>query len=132
MSILSAKITPLQCRDTTLALAFVALIVWFFTHNICWVYGCMALLLFGMIWPSGMTWPAKLWFGLSHVLGSVMSRVLLSLIYLLILMPVALVRRIMGKDTMRLRLFKAGADSKDSAFVQRDHTFTKDDLTHPY
>lgn len=132
MSILSTKITPIQCRDTTLALAFVTLIVWFFTRNVCWVYGCMALVLFGMIWPSGMTWPARLWFGFSHVLGSVMSRVLLSLIYFCILFPVAMVRRIMGKDVMGLRRFKASPDGKESAFVQRDHTFTKDDLTHPY
>ena len=132
MSILSAKITPLQCRDTTLALTFVALLVWFFTKNPCWIYAGMALLLFGMVWPTGMTWPARLWFGLSHVLGSVMSRVLLSLIYFLILMPVALLRRIMGKDALRLRQYKGGKEAAGSAFVARDHSFTKEDLTHPY
>lgn len=129
MKLFSSKISPLQCRDTALALSFLALIIWFFTRDAGWVYGCMGLLLLSMIWPASMTWPARLWFGLSHVVGAVMSRVLLSLIYIVILLPVALLRRIMGKDSLRLRTWKGG---EASAFVTRDHTFTKDDLTHPY
>lgn len=129
MSILTQKITPIQCRDTALALTFLTLLVWLFTHNVYWIYGGMALLLLSMIWPSAMTWPARLWFGLSHLLGTFMSKVLLSIIYLVILLPVALVRRMVGKDSMRVRQWKAG---QGSAFVQREHAFTKDDLSHPY
>lgn len=58
-----------------------------------------------------------------------MSRVLLSVIYLVLLLPMGLLRRCMGKDALRLRWWK---DGKDSAFVSRDHTFSKDDLVHPY
>ncbi len=126
---LQQKITPLQCRDTALAFAFIALLVWFFTENVYWVYGCMGLVLFAMIWPTGMTYPAKAWFGFSHILGTFMSKVLLSIIYGCILMPVSLVRRMLSKDTMRMRSYKNG---EGSAFVVREHNFTKDDITHPY
>lgn len=124
----SAK-NPLQCRDTTLALTFLLLLIWFFTRNLYWVYGAMALLVFGMIWPAAMTFPARLWFGLSHVLGQVMSRVLLGVIYTVLVLPVALARRLMGKDPLRLHQWKEGASS---AFVTREHIFTKDDLRNPY
>lgn len=119
----------LQCRDTTLALAFLLLLIWFFTRNAYWVYGAMGLLLLGMIRPVAMTPLARLWFGLSHVLGQVMSRVLLGIIYFVLLLPVALLRRMMGKDTLRLRQWKQG---DGSLFIQRDHLFTKEDLRNPY
>lgn len=125
----TSLITPLQCRDTTLALAFLLLLVWFFVGHIYWIYGAMVLLLFGMIWPAAMTFPARLWFGLSHVLGQVMSRVLLGVIYTVLVLPVALARRLMGKDPLRLHQWKEGASS---AFVTREHIFTKDDLRNPY
>ncbi len=123
------KITPVQCRDTALAFAFIALLVWFFTENVYWVYGCMGLVLFAMIWPTGMTYPAKLWFGFSHVLGTFMSKVLLSIIYTALVLPVATVRRMLAKDSMRLRSYK---NNNESAFVVREHAFSKEDLTHPY
>ncbi len=126
---LQQKITAIQCRDTALAFAFLTLLIWFFTEHVYWVYGTMGIVLFAMVWPKGMTWPARFWFGLSHVLGAFMSKVLLSLIYALILMPVALARRLAKKDAMGLRHYKAGTGS---AFVEREHTFTKEDLQNPY
>ncbi len=128
---LNEKITPIQCRDTALAFAFLSLLIWFFTENINFIYATMVIVLWAMVWPNSWKWPARLWFGLSHVLGFFMSKVLLSIIYMLILMPVALVRRIMGKDSMRLKSYKS-ADSAKSAFVIREHTYKKEDLENPY
>ncbi len=119
----------LQCRDTTLALTFLLLLIWFFTQNIYWIYGAMGLLLLGMIWPKAITPLARLWFGLSHVLGQVMSRVLLGIIYAVLLLPMALLRQMMGKDALRLRQWKRG---NGSVFIEREHVFTKEDLRNPY
>ncbi len=126
---LKSKITPIQCRDTALAFAFLSLLIWFFVRETYLVYTCMGIVLLAMIWPSSMVWPARFWFGFSHIIGTVMSKVLLSIIYGLILMPVSLVRRIMGKDSMQRKAYRA---TQGSAFVVREHTYSKDDLTHPY
>ena len=129
------QVTPLQCRDTTQALTLLCLIVWLFHGHVYWIYAAFGVLLFGMVLPSAMRLPARLWFGLSHVLGACMSRVLLSSIYGLILLPVALVRRAMGKDSLRLHSFQNGQNGQNgqaSAFVCRDHVFEKDDLKNPY
>lgn len=128
MNILTAKITPTQCRDTALALAFLAMLIWYFTREAAYAYATMGILLLSMLWPKAMTWPARLWFGLAHALGAVMSRLLLCVIYISIVLPVALLRRAIGKDSMRLRAWRG----QGTAFVAREHTFVKDDMANPY
>lgn len=59
----------------------------------------------------------------------VMSRVLLGIVYLLVVLPTGLIRRLLGKDSLNLRLWK---QSGDSCFVKRIHIFTANDLKHPY
>jgi energy-coupling factor transporter transmembrane protein EcfT len=126
---MSKKITPLQGRDTCLALTFLLLLIWFFTRNAYLVYAAMLFLLVGMAVPVAMKPLAWVWFGFSHLLGQFMSRVLLSIVYLLFVLPMGLVRRVLGKDSLRLKLWKQG---DASCFVERGHVFTADDLKNPY
>jgi hypothetical protein len=58
-----------------------------------------------------------------------MSKVLLSIVYFLVVTPIALLRRISGKDSLKLRVFKA---SQESVMVKRDHLFTARDMESPY
>ena len=123
------KITPLQCRDTCLALTFLLLLIWLFVKSAYLVYAAMLLLLVGMVVPVSMKPLGWAWFGLSHLLGQVMSRVLLGIVYLLLVLPIGLIRKLIGKDAMRFKLWKQG-DS--SCFVERAHVFTAEDLKNPY
>ena len=137
MNFLSQRITPLQCRDTALALVFLCLLVWFFTKNDYWIWGGTGLCLLAMVWPASMTWPARCWFGLALALGAVMSRVLLTVIYVCLVLPVALLRRLLGKDAMRLRSYRPqqrreAAGDAASAFVVREHQYSAEDLRAPY
>ena len=55
-------------------------------------------ILLGMIFPV-LLWPfQKVWMILGIILGYIMSRVLLSLVFFLVLTPIALIARISGKD----------------------------------
>jgi len=123
------KITQLECRDTCLALTFLLLLIWLFTKIAYLVYAAMLLLLIGMVIPVSMKPLAWAWFGLSHLLGQVMSRVLLGIVYLLLVLPVGLIRRLLGKDPLRLKLWK---QNDASCFVERMHVFTAEDLKNPY
>ena len=123
------QITPLQCRDTCLALGFLLLLIWFFTKDAVLVYAAMLLLLIGMVVPVSMKPLAWAWFGLSHLLGQVMSRVLLGIVYLLLVLPMGRIRRLLGKDALRLKLWK---QSDASCFIERTHVFTPEDLKNPY
>jgi hypothetical protein len=118
-----------QARDTGMALTLVALIVFFVTREIRYVTIATAVLLLDMIWPSFFKPLAKVWFGLSHVLGTVMSKVILTLTFFVVLTPMGLLRSLLGKDPMRVRQFKQGTDS---VFRVRDHTFTAADVEQPF
>ena len=118
-----------QARDTGMALVLVSLIVFFATREIRYVTIATGLLLLDMISPSLFKPAAKVWFGLSHVLGTVMSKVLLTLVFFLVLCPMGLLRALLGKDPMRVRQFKQGTDS---VFRVRDHVFTAADIEQPY
>ena len=123
------SITGIQERDTCLALTFLLLLLWAFVGKPLFVWLAMALLLLGMVWPGAMRPLAVVWFGLSHLLGKIVSTLLLSLVFFLVLLPVAGVRRLMGKDALRLRQWRKG---RESCFVVREHVYAKEDLEHPY
>lgn len=126
---MTSKPTPNECRDTGLALSFLALLLWLAGHRSFFVYLAMLIILATMIWPGVMSYPARLWFGLSHALGTVVNKVVLSILFCLVVLPVALVRKALGKDAMGFRRWR---DRKTSAFVVRDHLFAKDDLENTF
>ena len=118
-----------QAKDTASALVLILLIVGYFWSIPSMLPYAMAALLVAMVYPRLYGPAAKVWFGLSHVMGTVVSKVLLTLIFLLITTPVGLVRRLLGADSMRLRNWK---DGTGSVMVQRNHVFSSRDLEKPY
>ena len=54
---------------------------------------------------------------------------LLTVIYFVIVLPVALFRKAGGNDTLKLRQFKK---SNLSALIVRDHEFTREDMANPF
>ena len=70
-----------------------------------------------------------LWLTFSELLGSIMSRLLLTFIFIVFVCPVGLIRKAMGKDALSLRKFK---NDKQSVFTERNHSFTKSDFTTQY
>jgi len=89
----------------------------------------IGLLLLVMVWPAAFKVPARLWFGLSEIMGAVTSKLVLSLIFLLLLTPLAAARKLTGADLMKSKLWKKG---EESVLVARDHTFSAADLEKPY
>ncbi|MBD3392469.1 MAG: hypothetical protein GF418_10335 [Chitinivibrionales bacterium] len=122
-------ITKERAKDTGMALTVVALLVYVFTQSRTAVFAAIALLALDMIVPVVFTPLAYLWFGLAFVMGLVVSRLLFSITFFLLLTPVGIVRRLVGKDELRLRDWKAGAGS---VFKNCEHRYDKNDLSQPY
>ncbi|WP_308620869.1 SxtJ family membrane protein [uncultured Desulfovibrio sp.] len=122
-------VTPLQERDTCLALTFLLLLLWMLFRWMPLVWGAMGVLLLGMTVPAALRPLAWLWFGLARVLGAVTSRVVLTVVYVAVLLPVALIRRLLGKDDLKLARWKRG---RGSCFLRREHVFCPEDFRHPY
>lgn len=67
------------------------------------------------------------WFRLSKIMGKINSQIILAIIFFLVITPMGIFRRILGKDTLKLKDFKKGTDSVMS---QRNHTYSPSDLEH--
>ena len=72
---------------------------------------------------------AVVWLGLSHIIGTIVSKILLTVVFFVIVVPVATARRLMSKDTLQLRKFKKGTES---VMKMRDHVFASVDIEKPY
>lgn len=76
--------------------------------------------------PAVGRWIDRGWMWLSQALGAVSGRILLSLAYVLILIPLSFLSRALGRGGMRLK--KGGA----SYFRERNHAYSREDLVDPW
>ncbi|MGF6848204.1 multisubunit Na+/H+ antiporter MnhG subunit [Chitinophaga sp. W3I9] len=89
----------------------------------------LLLLLITLLAPRLFYPLAVIWLGIGKVLGEVNIRILLTLVFILVVVPVGLWRKWRGKDTLQLRGFKK---EKGSVMVTRNHVYTKEDLLHTF
>jgi hypothetical protein len=61
------------------------------------------LLLLGLVQPRLLKWPSAAWWKFSRVLGYINARILLTLMFSLLLVPVSLLWRLIGKDPLARR-----------------------------
>ena len=55
--------------------------------------------------PRLLIYPYKVWMKLGHILGWVNSRIILGLVFLIVLLPIALIMRFFGHDPLRTKKF---------------------------
>jgi hypothetical protein len=123
------KITKDQSRDTGMAMVLLLLIVFATRKREGYLIGAMVLHVLNMIVPQVYRPVAVLWLGLSDLMGSVVSKILLSIVFFVVVTPIGILRRLFGKDSLQLRVFK---ESKESVMQERNHTFIGSDLERPY
>jgi len=58
----------------------------------------LAFLLSGLIIPKLLIYPYKGWMGLSSIIGLLMNHLILSLLYYLVLTPIGIAMRMLGKE----------------------------------
>jgi hypothetical protein len=61
------------------------------------------LLFFGVVQPRLLKWPSAVWWKFAGVLAYVNSRILLTIMFSLLLVPLSLVWRAIGKDPLARR-----------------------------
>jgi hypothetical protein len=99
------------------------LISWIFELE----YFMLAALIIGILstfiakFASGLNW---LWMKLALGLGWINSRILLTVLYYIFLVPISLLARIFNGNSMQLK------NKKDTMYIVRNHTYTKEDLTN--
>lgn len=121
--------TKEQAKDTGMAMVLICLLLGSWGKFPKFLPVSVALLLITMIWPNAFRPLATLWFGLSHVLSSVVSRVILTILFFLVVTPIGLIRRLTGADALQLKKWKQG---RDSVFIVREGAIQGKDLVNPY
>lgn len=129
MEFLKRKITKDQSRDTGMAMVLLLLLADVRMKRGWILLASIVLQLLNMTVPRIFQPVAVLWLGLSDLLGAVVSRILLSIVFFGIVTPIGILRRLLGKDSLKLRAFKAG---NDSVMLERNHVFIGQDIEKPY
>lgn len=122
-------ISERQAKDSGMALVLIGLLLLLFLKDITYLYIAIGLHIINMIWPVLFKPFAKVWFGLSHLLGTVMSKLILTIVFYIVVFPMGRVLKLTGKDSLKMKAFKK---STTSVFTDRSHTYTKEDLAKPY
>ena len=123
------NISKEMCKDSGLALVLICLISFQIWKLQFLILLAIAFLLVAMTYPPIFKPFARLWFGLSTALGTVVSKIILSVVFYTVVLPVGLIRRALGKDAMKTKIWKK---DNSSVFRRREHRFSAKDLEHPY
>lgn len=124
-----AHITKEQGKDTGLAVVLLLLLVLYFKNHDYYTLAAIIFLVITMTWPVFFRPAALVWLGFSHRLGGVVSKVLLTVIFFVVVTPIGLLRKMLGADPMKSRQWHK---SKKSVMVNREHLYVQNDLKNPY
>ena len=112
-----------------MAFTLILILARLFSESEYFLYAALVLLVLTMTAPTIFKSLAAVWFGFSKLLGTILSKIILSVVFFLVVTPVATIRRLMHKDSLRLREFKK---SNDSVMDKRNHTFGPMDIEKPF
>lgn len=115
--------------DTGMAMVLLLLSLALLLSNMIFLKIAIATLIITMIVPKLFYPLAYLWLGIAHIIGTIISRVLLFLVFVLVVLPVGMLRKSYGRDVLLLNKWK---QSNDSVFKIRNHIYTASDIEKPY
>ncbi len=123
------KITPDQAKDTGMAMILICLILGFISKNIFFYNVAIPLLILNMTFPLAYKPIAKVWLLFSHILGAVVSKIIISAVFFIIVTPIGIIRRLFRYDSLQLKKWKK---NKSSVFEVRNQTFELKDIEKPF
>lgn len=126
---LKTKFTRKENTDSGLGLLLILLILGFYFKENLFFKIAIAVVIITMTFPVIIYPFTLLWLNLSDLLGKIMSKVILTVIFFVVVCPIAWARKIAGKDSLLLQQFKK---SNHSVFIVRNHTYSKSDMINPF
>ncbi|HEY0273733.1 MAG TPA: hypothetical protein VGC22_11150 [Chitinophaga sp.] len=92
--------------------------------------GAAVVVLFVTMLAPVVLYPlAWAWMGIARILAEVNMRILLTLLFCLLVVPVGVWRRFRRRDSLRLRRFKQG---HEPGLLVREQVYKKEDLLHTF
>lgn len=110
--------------ETIIVLVLASLIIYLLSDVSWLVYVAVCLLIFSLVSRKITTFIAKGWLFFAHYFGMVMNYLILIIIYYVILFPLAMLQRLLGKNQILKQ------NTTDSYFKKREHLFSQKDIDH--
>ena len=118
-----------RAKDTGMAVVLICLLIAYSRGDQRFTLAAIIALVIDMVWPGLFYYPSKAWFGLAHLMGNVVSRIILTVLFFGVIAPIGIIRRLTGADPMRAKQWK---DGDGSVFEIRDHKYQAQDIEQPY
>lgn len=123
------KSDRIENTETAILIAVVLLYFAWSFQDVEFVIIAIVVLILSLIIPVLFFPFAKLWFGLAFLLGLVTTKLLLSIIFFLVVIPIGFLRKQIKPDTLYLNQFKKDTSS---LMMTRDHKFVPEDLKNQF
>ena len=123
------KSDRIENKETAILIAIVLLYFAWKYQNEEFVLIAIVILILSLIIPILFFPFAKLWFGFAFLLGLVTTKLLLSIIFFLVVIPIGFLRKQLKPDTLYLNQFKKDTSS---LMMTRDHKFVPEDLKNQF
>ena len=122
------NLTEKDFKDSGLALALIFSILSIYFGNPYSVL-IVIVLIASMTIPVVLKPFAYFWYGLSVLLGNIMSTLIVSIVFYIIVVPFGMMMKLFKKNALLINEFKKDVRS---VFHQRNHIFKYKDIKHPY
>ena len=126
------KNSPLQnnkAKDTGLAIVLLLLIILYFTKIWNLLLPAIVVLIVSILCPQVFDGISRIWFRAVEALSTLASRLILSILFYMLVVPIGLIRKLTGADPMQLRSWKNG---RETVFRIRNTTYSAKDMDKPF
>ena|SRR3984957_2640552 len=129
MKIFFKKVSRKQCSEFGQVAVLICIFIALYQKNAHYILPAFLILVITVLFPYFFYPVAVFWFGLSTILGKISSFVILSTLFIILVIPMGLFRKISGRDILKLKQFKK---SRNSVMTERNHLFVSDDLVNTF
>lgn len=126
---LPKKISIAQAKDTGMAMVLLCLIMGVVGGNNLFFKAAIGALLIDMIYPKIFLPAAIIWLGFANVIGGIVSKVILTVIFFLVVTPLGFIKRLTGSEPLQLKKWK---ESGMSVFTVCNRPYSVRDFENPY
>ena len=123
------ELSTSQIYGSGLALILIFVLLYLFFDKPIFFYIVGGLTVALLIWPNPFRYFGIFWFALGDILGYVVGRILLTIIFLVVVVPVGLIMRGKLRSNLQLSQFKANGNS---VFRERGYLFSGKDFSKPF
>lgn len=122
-------ISKKQASDSGMAFVLILLLIGAFTKNDVFFKIAIPALIMNMIFPMFFFLFAIVWLGFSNIIGEIVSKIILTIVFILLVVPVGFIRKMLKKDPLQLTKFKK---SEKTVMIKRNFVFSSKDIEKPY